>query len=87
MDTSNESLARSGESLLDHVVVLGDAHLRRILATYANYYNELRTHRSLTKDPRSIARSSASALLHHDLSSVAFTINIAEFKNIRYRQA
>jgi transposase InsO family protein len=35
---------------LDHVVVLGDAHLRRILATYANYYNELRTHRSLTKD-------------------------------------
>jgi len=35
-------------------VVLGDAHLRRILATYANYYNELRTHRSLTKDPRSI---------------------------------
>ncbi len=35
---------------LDHVVVLGDAHLRRILATSANYYNELRTHRSLTKD-------------------------------------
>ena len=35
---------------LDHVVVLGEAHLRRILATYANYYNELRTHRSLTKD-------------------------------------
>jgi transposase InsO family protein len=35
---------------LDHVVILGDAHLRRILATYANYYNELGTHRSLNKD-------------------------------------
>jgi transposase InsO family protein len=35
---------------LDHVVVLGEAHLRRILNTYASYYNELRTHRSLTKD-------------------------------------
>jgi transposase InsO family protein len=35
---------------LDHVVVLGEAHLRRVLTTYARYYNELRTHRSLTKD-------------------------------------
>jgi transposase InsO family protein len=35
---------------LDHVVVLGEAHLRRILTTYASYYNELRTHRSLPKD-------------------------------------
>jgi transposase InsO family protein len=35
---------------LDHVVVRSEAHLRRILATYASYYNELRTHRSLTKD-------------------------------------
>ena len=31
---------------LDHVVVLGEAHLRRVLAIYADYYNELRTHRS-----------------------------------------
>ena len=35
---------------LDHVVILGEAHLRRVLANYAAYYNELRTHRSLTKD-------------------------------------
>jgi hypothetical protein len=32
------------------VVVLGKAHLRRILTKYAAYYNELRTHRSLNKD-------------------------------------
>jgi transposase InsO family protein len=35
---------------LDHVVILGEVHLRRILTTYASYYNEQRTHRSLAKD-------------------------------------
>jgi hypothetical protein len=35
---------------LDHVVVLGEAHLRRILKSYADYYNSVRTHRSLHKD-------------------------------------
>ena len=35
---------------LDHVVVLGEAHLRLILQAYALYYNEIRTHRSLNKD-------------------------------------
>ena len=32
---------------IDHVIALGEAHLRRILTNYAAYYNELRTHRSL----------------------------------------
>jgi transposase InsO family protein len=35
---------------LDHVIVLGEAHLRRILKSYARYYNGVRTHRSLNKD-------------------------------------
>src|SRR6476620_10259274 len=35
---------------LDHVIVLGEAHLRRILKNYAAYYNGVRTHRSLHKD-------------------------------------
>jgi transposase InsO family protein len=35
---------------LDHVLVLGEAHLRRILAAYALYYNEARTHLALGKD-------------------------------------
>ena len=35
---------------LDHIVVLGEAHLRRILRSYACYYNDIRTHRSLDKD-------------------------------------
>jgi transposase InsO family protein len=35
---------------VDHIVVLGEAHLRRILESYARYYNDIRTHRSLDKD-------------------------------------
>jgi transposase InsO family protein len=36
--------------ILDHVAVLGAAHLRRILSKYAAYYNQARTHWSLHKD-------------------------------------
>ncbi len=43
---------------LDHIIVLGEAHLRRILKSYAGYYNGVRTHRSLNKDtPDSLAGS------------------------------
>ena len=35
---------------VDHFVVLGEAHLRRILKAYARYYNDIRTHWSLDKD-------------------------------------
>jgi transposase InsO family protein len=35
---------------VDRAIVLGEAHLRRLLTKYAAYYNELRTHRSLNKD-------------------------------------
>ena len=34
----------------DHIIVFGEAHLRRILRSYACYYNGIRTHRSLDKD-------------------------------------
>jgi transposase InsO family protein len=45
---------------VDHMIVLGEAHLRRILKSYAHYYNGLRTHRSLNKDApvsRSVQRT------------------------------
>jgi hypothetical protein len=35
---------------LDHLLVLGEAHLRKILQRYADYCNEIRTHRSLGKN-------------------------------------
>jgi transposase InsO family protein len=34
----------------DHLIVLGEAHLRRIRRSYARYYNDIRTHWSLAKD-------------------------------------
>ena len=35
---------------LDHVVIFGARHLRRVLAAYSAYYNKTRTHLSLEKD-------------------------------------
>jgi transposase InsO family protein len=35
---------------VDHVVALGEQHLRQVLKSYASYYNTARTHRSLDKD-------------------------------------
>src|ERR1700680_874304 len=41
------SIRREG---LDRGVVWGEMHLRRVLKSYADYYNCVRTHRSLNKD-------------------------------------
>jgi transposase InsO family protein len=35
---------------LDRVLIFGEAHLRRILSSYAAYYNEVRPHLALGKD-------------------------------------
>ena len=35
---------------VDHIIVLGEAHLRQVLKSYTRYYNESRTHLSLDKD-------------------------------------
>jgi transposase InsO family protein len=35
---------------LNHMVIFGEAHLRRILSAYAVYYNHTRTHLALNKD-------------------------------------
>ena len=35
---------------LDHIIVLGPRHLKRVLTQYVGYYNEVRTHLSLYKD-------------------------------------
>jgi transposase InsO family protein len=47
---------------VDQLIVAGEAHLRRMLKTYADYYNEMRTHRALEKDAprhREIQRTGA----------------------------
>ncbi len=62
-----------------HIIVLGEAHLRRILKSYARYYNGVRPHRSLNKDApvsRSVQRAgvirSRAILggLHHHYSRI-----------------
>ena len=35
---------------LDHVIVLNERHVRRILRSYFAYYNQARTHLALNKD-------------------------------------
>ena len=35
---------------LDHLIIVNEAHLRRVLANYSDYYNRARTHLSLAKD-------------------------------------
>jgi transposase InsO family protein len=45
---------------LDHVLIFGEWHLRRILTSYSLYYNEARTHLGLCKDTplrRTVQRS------------------------------
>ena len=35
---------------LDRMLIFGESHLRRVLASYAAYYNQARTHLALQKD-------------------------------------
>jgi transposase InsO family protein len=47
---------------LDRMLVFGEPHLRRVLASYAAYYNQTRTHLALQKDAplhRAVQRSGA----------------------------
>jgi hypothetical protein len=41
---------RDRRDCLDHVVIFGEQHLRHVLSSYLQYYSEVRTHLSLTKD-------------------------------------
>ena len=55
---------------VDHVIALGDQHLRQVLKSYASYYNISRTHHALAKDApvsrsvQRIGRIVSHALVH-----------------------
>jgi len=66
---------------VDHFIVLGEAHLRTTLQTYARYYNDVRTHRSLDKDAPASRRVQLTGIissrlvlgeLHHHYMRVEF---------------
>jgi hypothetical protein len=69
---------------LDYVIVLGEAHLRRILKSYALYYNETRAHLALDKDAplsRTVKRADAawsSADCITNMSGFDFPIGTAD---------
>ena len=65
---------------LDHIIVLGEMHLRRVLKSYADYYNSFRTHRSLNKDAPVLVRFSESEASNHTPSLADFTITSPELK-------
>jgi transposase InsO family protein len=67
---------------LDHVIVLSEAHLRRLLASYFHCYHRWRTHLSLTMDcpePRPVLPPERESMveipevgdLHHHYERVA----------------
>jgi len=63
----------------DHVVALGEGHLRGTLRSYARYYNESADHRSLNKDaPVHRAIERLGAIVFTADPPVDFTTDIAE---------
>jgi hypothetical protein len=63
---------------LDHVVIFGEQHLRHLLNSYREYYNESRTHLLLKKD--ACATSRAQDACWPCQSWVGFTIGTFEFE-------
>jgi transposase InsO family protein len=70
---------------LDHVLVMGEAHLRRILSHAADYYNRVRTHLARQGRP-SWPQSASSGSLQLSHSS-ADSITISDGLNGRHRVA
>ena len=63
---------------LDHVIVLGERHLRHVLGAYQQYYNGTRTHLALAKDSPLTGLSRRSAAFCRCRSSAACTIITSE---------
>src|SRR5262245_48619734 len=59
---------------LDHVLIFGEAHLRRVLTTYSTYYNEARTHSDCARTRPYPGLSSDPALSSLRQSCPAYTI-------------
>jgi transposase InsO family protein len=49
---------------LDHVLIFGEDHLRRVMKAYVHYYNNVRTHPSLDKNTPSQRHVAPSGVVH-----------------------
>ena len=70
---------------LDHIIVLGEEHLRRILKNYADYYNGVRTHRALNKDAPVSRQVQRSGVINSRAYWADFIVNTFGFR-FRYTQ-
>jgi hypothetical protein len=53
---------------IDHIVVVGERHLRHVLLSYKEFYNDTRTHLALNKDaPISRAVENAGRIICHPI--------------------
>jgi transposase InsO family protein len=53
---------------IDHIVVVGERHLRHVLLSYKEFYNDTRTHLALNKDaPMSRAAQTAGRIICHPI--------------------
>jgi transposase InsO family protein len=68
---------------VDHIIVLDETHLRRVLKSYASYYNSV-THRSLNRDAPvsrpvqrigSIKSHTILGRLHHRYAKLKFSVH------------
>ena len=70
---------------VDHIIVLGEMHLLRVLKSYADYYNSFRTHRSLKKDApvsrrvQRIGVINLRSIPHASSRVLSFTLDRVEF--------
>jgi len=67
------------QELLDHVVVLNEAHLRRLMRDYLSYYHEDRIHDSLEKD------SPSTRPVSHKPDSSANLISLPRIGGLHHR--
>jgi hypothetical protein len=56
---AERSIGSARRECLNHVLVLGNRHLRRILTSYFAYYHQARTHLALDKDAPELGPSSS----------------------------
>src|SRR5436189_4729596 len=64
---------------LDRMLIFGESHLRRVLASYAAYYNQARTHLAWARMRRWAGRSSGPVSLSPSQSCPGCTINTSGY--------
>jgi transposase InsO family protein len=81
---------------LDRMLIFGESHLRRVLASYAAYYNQARTHLALQKDAplhRAVQRYGAIvaipilAGLHHKYVRIKFSERTGNASGVTFAAA